>query len=78
MCFFFSLIPATVIVVLGYFILFSATKTEGLVQTFGYILAIWVFIIAAFFPLMGAYVTLTGQCPTMEAMMRAMHSKVSP
>ncbi len=77
MCFLFSLIPATIFVVLGYFVLFSATKTQGAVQTFGYVLAIWLFIIAAFFPAMGAYVTLTGLCPTMETMMKTMHSRVS-
>lgn len=78
MCFFFSLIPATCFVVLGYFILFSATKAEGPVQMFGYILAVWVFIIAAFFPAMGAYVTLAGLCPSMENMIKSMHSRVSP
>jgi hypothetical protein len=34
MCFFFSLIPATICVVLGYFVLFSSTKTQGAVQMF--------------------------------------------
>jgi hypothetical protein len=43
MCFFISLIPATIWVVLGYFILFSSNKTVGEVQRFGQILAIWVF-----------------------------------
>jgi hypothetical protein len=32
MCFFISLIPATIWVVLGYFILFSSNKTVGAVQ----------------------------------------------
>ncbi|UCH17428.1 MAG: hypothetical protein JSW36_17440 [Burkholderiales bacterium] len=63
MCFFFSLLPATVWVILGYFVLFSSTKAEGSTRTFGRILAVWVFVIAAFFPLMGAYVTLANLCP---------------
>ena len=63
MCFFFSLLPATVWVILGYFVLFSSTRTEGSIQLFGRILAIWIFVIAAFFPLMGAYVTLSELCP---------------
>ena len=75
MCFFFSLIPATIWVVLGFFILFSSRKTQGALQIFGYVLAVWVFIIAAFFPVMGAYVTLAGLCPTMEAMMQSMHPR---
>ena len=73
MCFFFSLLPATIWVTLGYFILFSSTKTEGSVQTFGRILAIWVFVIAAFFPVMGAYVTFADLCP-MEDVFQQMHS----
>jgi len=63
MCFFFSLLPATIWVTLGYFILFSSTKTDGSIQKFGRILAIWVFVIAAFFPLMGAYLTFADLCP---------------
>jgi hypothetical protein len=77
MCFFFSLIPATICVVLGYFILFSSTKTQGSVQMFGYILAFWVFILAAFFPVTGAYVTFAGLCP-IEAMIKSVHSGASP
>ncbi len=73
MCFFFSFLPATVWVVMGYFILFSSTKTQGAVQMFGRVLAIWVFVIAAFFPVMGAYVTLSGLCP-IEAMIQTMQS----
>ena len=61
--FFFSLIPATIFVVIGYFVLFSSTKAEGAVQKFGKILAIWIFFIALFFPICGAYVTISGQCP---------------
>jgi hypothetical protein len=63
MCFFFSFIPATVWAVIGYFILFSSTKAEGLVKTLGQALAVWAFIIAGCIPLAGAYVTMTGLCP---------------
>jgi len=73
MCFFFSLLPATIWVTLGYFIFFSSTKTEGPLQMFGRILAIWVFVIAAFFPVMGAYVTFADLCP-IDKMFQQMHS----
>ncbi len=76
MCFFFSLLPATVWVIIGYFVLFASTKAEGRLGKFGQILAIWIFIIAALFPLVGAYITLAGLCP-MEAMMEAMRSEVT-
>lgn len=73
MCFFFSVLPATVWVILGYFILFSSTKAEGSLRTFGRVLAIWVFVIAAFFPLMGAFVTLADLCP-IERLIQQMNS----
>lgn len=72
MFFFFSLIPTTLVVVLGYFVLFSSNKTEGGVRTFGQILAVWVFILAAVFPIAGAYATYSGFSP-IDAM-RSMHS----
>ena len=63
MCFFLSFLPATIWIVIGYFVLFSSTKTVGGIQKFGRVLSVWIFIIAAFFPIMGAYVTLAGLCP---------------
>ena len=73
MCFIVSLLPATIFTVIGYFVLFSSSKTQGRLQTFGQILAIWLFVIAAFFPLMGLYATLAGLCP-IDEMLRTMHS----
>ncbi len=68
MCFFFSLIPATVWAVIGFFVLFASTKAEGGLRKFGQVLATWSFIIAALFPLGGAFVTLTGLCPIADMM----------
>jgi hypothetical protein len=61
----------------GYFVLFSSTKTEGAVRTFGRILAIWLFILAAVLPAAGAYATFVG-FPSMAAMMRSMHPALAP
>jgi len=66
MCFIFSLIPATFWVTVGYFVLYSSTKTDGAVRKFGQILAIWIFIVALFFPICGAYTSLSGKCPISE------------
>ena len=63
MCFFVSLIPATVWIIIGFFVLFASTKAEGGLRKFGQALAIWVFIIASFFPIAGAYMTFSGMCP---------------
>ena len=62
MCFFFSFVPATFWAVLGYFILFSATRAEGRVRILGHALSIWAFVIAGFILAGGAYVTATGMC----------------
>jgi hypothetical protein len=77
MCFFFSLIPATVWAVIGFFVLYVSTKAEGGLSKFGRALAIWAFVIAVLFPLCGAYVTLAGLCP-MEAMIEQMHTPPMP
>ena len=68
MYFLFSLIPGTFLVVLGYFILFSSTKAQGTVMTFGRILAIWVLVLAAALPAAGAYATYAGLPPLCETM----------
>ncbi len=75
MCFFFSLIPATVFAVIGYFVLFSSQKLEGTLRKFGQVLAIWLFIIALFFPICGAYATVSDSCP-MEKMMQKMEMPI--
>lgn len=63
MCFFYSLIPATVVLVIGYFVLYAATKAEHCPRVFGKIVAIWLFIISALIPLGSAYLALTDSCP---------------
>ena len=70
MCFFISLLPATIWAVIGYFVLFSSTRVEGRVRTFGHWLAIWIFFIAVMIPVAAAYITLAGFCP-LDAMMQA-------
>ena len=71
MCFIFSFIPATIFLTIGYFVLFSSKKAEGTISKFGFILAIWLFIVAAIYPICGAYVTISGLCP-IEKMMEKM------
>ena len=68
MCFFMSLIPATIILVIGYFVLFSSQKAEGGIRKFGRVLAIWIFVVALLPLVGGAFVTLTDQCPIAAAM----------
>jgi MFS-type transporter involved in bile tolerance (Atg22 family) len=74
MCFLFSFMPATFLVTIGYFVLFASSKADKRgIRIFGEVLAIWIFVVAAFIPLAAAYVTLAGLCP-MEDMLKALHS----
>jgi hypothetical protein len=77
MCFFLSLIPATFFVTIGYFVLFASSKAQGGIKAFGLILAIWIFVIALFPPIAGAYVTFSGQCPV-EQMMKGFGRGIQP
>jgi hypothetical protein len=81
MVFLISLIPATVLVVVAYFVLFSSTRADGAMKACGRRLAIWIFIPAAAFPVAdpsgsfpggGRYVTYAG-IPSVDAMMQSMH-----
>jgi len=74
MSFFFSLILATIWVVIGYFVLFSSTKSQGAMRMFGRVLAIWLFIIAASAVGGGAYMALSGSSP-FQSMMQSMHQQ---
>jgi hypothetical protein len=58
-------------VLVGFFVLYFSKKAGGGLRIFGIILAIWFFIIAVFFPIGGAYMTLSGNCP-MTGMMQNM------
>ncbi len=63
MCIVFSLIPATIVVTIAYFVLFSSSKVEGPIRKFGQALTVWLLIVALFYPILGTYVTLSGKCP---------------
>jgi hypothetical protein len=77
MCLFFSFLPATVWLVIAFFVLFASSKAVGSLRMFGRVLGMWALVIAVFFPIMGAYMTLSGACP-MGAMMERVHSEASP
>ncbi len=71
MCFFFSLMPATFFVTIGFFVLFAASMAKGAVKGFGQILAVWIFVLALFPLIAGAYVTWSGQCPMQQMQKRS-------
>lgn len=63
MCIAFSLMPATFWAIVGYFLLFSSTRSEGRLKTLGQVLAVWAFVIAALIPVAAIFVTFAGLCP---------------
>jgi len=63
MCFIISFVPATLFITIGYFVLFSSTKADGMMKKFSQVLAIWIFVVSLVFPTCGAYVSLSGKCP---------------
>ncbi len=74
MCLLISLIPATFWIIVGYFVLFSASKADsGGIRVFGQVLAIWLFVIAAAIVIGAGYITLAGLCRFGD-MFRMMHS----
>ena len=74
MCFIISLIPATFWVIVGYFVLFSASKANSRgTRAFGQILAIWILVIAAVIVIGAGYIALAGFCRFGE-MFSMMHS----
>ncbi len=76
MCLIFSFIPATMFLAVGFLVLAISNKSEGMMRTLGLGLAIWVFIVAAFFPICGAYATFSGICP-MDQMLQQMEEGTS-
>ena len=68
MCFFFSLMPATMLTTLAYFVWFAAGQAQANRRRLGNYLAVWILVIALGIVACGAYVTLTGLCP-MERML---------
>ena len=63
MCLIVSLMPASILAVIAYFVLYLSTKVQGGAHKLGRGLALWIFFLGLFFPLVGAYVTISDQCP---------------
>lgn len=58
-----GLVHATVLAIIGFFILFAATKAQGLVAAFGKILAAWILILAVLAVAGGATAPMFGGRP---------------
>ncbi len=69
MAFLLSLIPATVLTVVGYFVLYASARAEGGVRKFGRYLSAWIFLIAGLSILGGLLVSTIGPPDAMRGMM---------
>lgn len=69
MVFFLSLIPATTLIVIGYFVLYTSVRSEGALRRFGQYLSIWIFFLAGVVVLGGLLSTSLGISRPMGGMM---------
>lgn len=69
MAFLISLLPATIFVVVGYFVLCSSTKSEGGVKRFGQYLGGWLLFLAGITVLAGLLGPMFGISGRMSGMM---------
>lgn len=60
MIFLISIIPATVLVVLGFFVIYTATRAEGGVKRLGKYLGVWIFFLAGASILGGLFASTVG------------------
>lgn len=69
MLFIFGLIPATILVIVGYFVLIAAARAEGALERFGRYLAIWTFVLAGLLAVGGLLAPTLGMQGPMGGMM---------
>jgi hypothetical protein len=65
------ILHVTVLAIIGYFLLFSASKAQGIVALIGRLLGIWVFLLAVLSVLAVAGAPMLSGTPLGAAMMRA-------
>jgi hypothetical protein len=75
MIYFLALLPATVLTIAGYFVLYLSNRSEGTFRTFGRYLGYWAFTLAALVILGAIFAAAHGghHCPMMGE--RGMHGR---
>lgn len=74
MIFLFSLIPATILIVVGYFVLFASTRVEGGLKRFGRYLGAWILFLAGVAVLGGLLASTFGMEDRMGGVMQHMQT----
>jgi hypothetical protein len=73
----FAIIPTTVLLTISFFVLFALAKTEsGALKTFGYVIAVCLWISAALIFSSGIYMITTGRHPMMNMMQEMMKGQM--
>jgi len=62
--------PATIALIIAFFVLTSADKAKGNMQKFGKVLGKWIIILALLFVANGVYGQITGKCAMMDMKMK--------
>ena len=73
-----TLIPATALVVVGFFVLYASTRTEGGLRSFGRYLAIWLLFLAGVTVLGGVLAPAIGIRGPMDSMEEHMQRMERP
>lgn len=64
-----TIIPATILLTISFFVLFAVTKLESIVlKNFGKVVAVLLCISAGLFLLLGCYILVTGHHPIIDIM----------
>jgi hypothetical protein len=76
MIYFLALLPATVLTIAGYFVLFLSARSEGALRTFGRYLGFWAFTLAGLIILGALFAAAHGghHCPVFG--MHGMHERM--
>jgi heme A synthase len=82
MIYFLALLPATVLTIAGYFVLYLSGRSEGALRTFGKYLGFWAFTLAGLLILGAVFAAAHGghHCPVfgMHGMHERMHGPWPP
>jgi len=76
MIYFLALIPATVLTIAGYFVLFLSARSEGALRTFGRYLGFWAFTLAGLVILGAIFAAAHGRCRCPILGMHQMHERM--
>lgn len=74
-----TLVHVTAIAVIGFFVLFAASKSDGMIRILGNLLAVWLFVLAVLVIVVTATAAIFGGVPSGVSLMdRMQHGWTQP